>query len=363
MRRYLLPSIALIALLGSATLAIAQGHGRHGGPGGGGGFGGGGMRGPGGGAMHAPGGGSGMRMGPGGGGRSDFRAPRTYSGPRASQPSRGYHERSRRAERPVQRSERSRKAQQRSERARNAQSTSDRRRAQRDAGRTKPGEPNTERNRLSTGQKALEGRAAREAGQSGQEHRVSERHSEIQQARTRLGAEDRKRLHNAFNFDRARLTTKVKFNHHVGRRVPRHIRLFAIPIAVFDFFPYYRDYSYFVIDDEICIVDPRSYVIVDVIDQGYWSGGGRPQVAGLHLNAAEITLVRDSIPPDFPVADVRLRLALGAEIPDDVELHELPVIVLNRVPKLREYRFLMTTDQIVIVDPGSRSIALVIDKA
>jgi len=41
----------------------------------------------------------------------------------------------------------------------------------------------------------------------------------------------------------------------------------------------------------------------------------------------------------------------------------LPVIVLNRVPKLREYRFLMTTDQIVIVDPGSRSIALVIDKA
>ena len=113
----------------------------------------------------------------------------------------------------------------------------------------------------------------------------------------------------------------------------------------------------------ICIVDPRSYVIVDVIDQGYWGGGGRPQVAGLHLSAAEITLVRDSIPPDFPVADIRLRLALGAEIPDDVELHELPVIVLNRVPKLRDYRFLMTTDQIVIVDPGRRSIALVIDKA
>jgi hypothetical protein len=155
----------------------------------------------------------------------------------------------------------------------------------------------------------------------------------------------------------------VNFDHHVGRRVPRHVRLFAIPLAVFGFFPYYRDYSYFVVDDEICIVDPRTYVIVDVIDQGYWGGGGRPQVAGLRLSAADIANVRDGIPPDFPEADVRLRLALGAEIPENVELHVLPLLVVTRVPQLRAYRFLLTADQIVIIDPHNRSIELVIDRA
>jgi Protein of unknown function (DUF1236) len=58
----------------------------------------------------------------------------------------------------------------------------------------------------------------------------------------------------------------VNFDYHVGRRIPRHIHLFAIPAAVFAFFPYYEDCSYFVVNDDICIVDPRTYVVVDVID-------------------------------------------------------------------------------------------------
>jgi hypothetical protein len=46
-----------------------------------------------------------------------------------------------------------------------------------------------------------------------------------------------------------------------------------------------------------------------------------------------------------------------------VELYELPVIVMDRVPELREFRFLVADEQIVIVDPHDRSIALVIDRA
>jgi hypothetical protein len=193
------------------------------------------------------------------------------------------------------------------------------------------------------------------------QQRVLARHNEIQQARTKLGAQDRERLHRALNFDRARLT-QVKFDHHVGRRMPRHVRLFAIPAAVFAFFPYYRDYSYFVVDDEICIVDPRTYVVVDVIEPGYWRGQGRPYVAELILSEHEIALVRDSIPRDFPEAGLRLRLALGAEIPLDVRLHEFPEIVLGSVPRLRDFRFLVSGDQIVIVRPDDRSVALVIDR-
>ena len=138
------------------------------------------------------------------------------------------------------------------------------------------------------------------------------------------------------------------------------MRLFPVPVDVIGFFPSYRDYSYFVVGEEICIVNPRTYEIVDVIDQGYWRS--RPQVAGLRLGSSQIALVRDSIPRDFPDAGVRLRLALGAEIPGDVDLHELPTIVLDRVPELRDYQFIVADDQIVIVDPRDRSIAFVIDR-
>jgi hypothetical protein len=194
------------------------------------------------------------------------------------------------------------------------------------------------------------------------EQRVAVRHTEIQNARMHLSSENKERLHQAFNIDRARFRN-VNFDHHVGRRIPRHIHLFLIPAAVFAFFPYYEDYSYFVVDDDICIVDPRTYVVVDVIDAGYWSAPGRPHGAGLQLSVQEMDTVREGIPTDFPDAGIHLRLALGAEIPEDVQLHEFAPFVLDRVPKLRGYVFLVAGDQIVIVQPRDRSIALVLDRA
>jgi Protein of unknown function (DUF1236) len=332
----LLPGVVAIAVATSGSVALAQGH----------------NRGPQGGAMHAPSGPSGgaMRSAPSGAGpRGHIQAPRSYQGPRAS-----------RAERPsrpqrVQRSERSHSAERR--RSRTAEP---RKSTQQELRQNKPVERRAqERERASPGKAVEAGRALK--GNEHLEQRVVEKHSEIQQARTRLGSEERQKLHRAFDVQKARVS-RASFDHHVGKRIPRHVRLFRIPITVFAFFPYYRDYSYFVVDDDICIVDPRTYVVVDVIDAGYWSEG-RPQVAeGLRLSARQIALVRDSIPPDFPVVDVRLRLALGAEIPEYLTLHEFAPIVLDRVPELREYRFLVTGDQIVIVHPRDRAIALVIDR-
>jgi hypothetical protein len=180
------------------------------------------------------------------------------------------------------------------------------------------------------------------------------------EARGRLSEEQRERLHRAFDFEHARVA-HADFDWHVGHRVPRHVRLYPVPADVISFLPYYRDYSYFVVDTEICIVDPRTYEVVDVIDEGYL-GRPRSRVAVLALSPRQIAALRDSIPPDLPVAGLRLRLALGAEIPDNVVLHEFPPIVLDRAPDLQNYRFLVTEDQVVIVDPRDRSIALVLDR-
>jgi hypothetical protein len=392
MRRILIPVVAGCALVACAGHVYAQGQGgredRGGGPPGGGQPGG--MRGP-------PGGGAGPQR--------EMNAPRATQSeqPRVDRPARGPEgaprgvERNRQAEpqqpgrerqKAVERDravgqerseqrrnvERDRNAERERSRAAERERTEQRRNAERE--RSADRARSAERERANREQKQTEDRQRREAQKSGAPRerdrqagdrgkggeRTTQRREDLPLARERLGANDRQRLRAAFDFRQARVTN-ARFERRIGHRVPRHIRLFPVSREIISFFPYYSDYHYVIVDEVICIVDPRTYEIVDVIDQDYYRGGPRQEVAGLSLAPDEIALVRDSIPRDFPDADVRLRLALGAEIPGDVEIYEFPAIVLDRVSQLRSYRFLVAEGQIVIVDPRDRSIAVVIDRA
>jgi Protein of unknown function (DUF1236) len=146
----------------------------------------------------------------------------------------------------------------------------------------------------------------------------------------------------------------------VGARVDRrHYRhLHRLTPAILALAPIYAGYSYLVVDDDICIVDPATYYVVDVIPSSveYAGGSSRPQLA---LSAQEMSFIYASVPKDRPV-DVRIRLALGAEIPGRVDLERFPVGVTDRVPQVEGYRFIVVEDDVVIVDPQDRSVALVI---
>jgi len=190
---------------------------------------------------------------------------------------------------------------------------------------------------------------------------ISARHEQLRQERAKLSTDQRTRLRQSFTVNRDRIT-RVHFTRRIGTRIPRSVRLFAVPAAVLAIFPYYRDYRYVVEEDTICIVDPETYEIVDVLDDGTYAPSTRPQVAELTLTNRERSLVLDSIPPDFPQMRLRLRLALGAEIPPSIELYEFAPLVRDQVPKLRDFRFVVSEDQLVIVAPQDRSIALVLDR-
>jgi hypothetical protein len=351
-RRFILPTAAGLVLMANAGAASAQQHEyeKGGGPG---------QRG-----MHAPGG----VVQPERGNRVEGPANRAEPS-RQMNPHRG-HQTEREQNRPgeqerAQAAERKHEQQQNAERERAAQQQKGmegQRRAEQEraqADRQREQERNAERERSAQPKGQEQGKRA-EDHRNERGERVGERREDFREARTRLSVEDRERLHRSFDLERARVRD-AKFDFHVGQRVPRDLRLVPVPSEIVGFFPYYRDYRYFVVGDEICIVDPRTYEVVDVIDQGYWRG--RPQIAGLRLNSSQLAFLRDSIPRDFPEAPVRLRLALGAEIPSDLELYEIPPIVQDRVPELRDYRFVVAGDQIIIVDPHDRSIALVIDRA
>ena len=154
----------------------------------------------------------------------------------------------------------------------------------------------------------------------------------------------------------------MRFNRHVGSRIPRNVRLFVVPAAVLAIFPHYRDYRYVVEDDTICIVDPQTYEIVDVLEEGPYAPGGRPQIAELTLSDRERALVLDSIPPDFPPANLRLRLALGAENSPERGAQRVRPARTRPMPKLRSFRFVLSEDELVIVAPQDRGIALVLER-
>ena len=60
-------------------------------------------------------------------------------------------------------------------------------------------------------------------------------------------------------------SANVNISVNVGVAVPRTVELYAIPEDIIIIVPGYRRYRYFVVGDRICIVDPDTYEIVEII--------------------------------------------------------------------------------------------------
>ena len=84
----------------------------------------------------------------------------------------------------------------------------------------------------------------------------------------------------------------------------------------------------------------------------------RPQLA---LSTEQMRFIFTSVPKDG-AANMRVRLALGAEVPRDVELRAFPADVLGRVPEMGRYRYIVTGSDVVIVDPNDNAVVLVISE-
>ena len=153
--------------------------------------------------------------------------------------------------------------------------------------------------------------------------------------------------------------TKLNVHVNVGTRLPRSVRLLPLSVAIIELAPTYRGYEYVVLEDEtICIVDPRSYEIVDVLPVGT-QRAERPERPTLALSQEQMRFIAGNVPRE-PQANVRVRLALGAEVRPDVELLVFPREVVSRLPELEGYRYVVTENDIAVVDPRDRGVVLVI---
>ncbi|MEJ1161423.1 DUF1236 domain-containing protein [Prosthecomicrobium sp. N25] len=153
--------------------------------------------------------------------------------------------------------------------------------------------------------------------------------------------------------------SKIKFNINVGTSVPRgEIELHSVPETIVSIVPQYRGYRYFVVEDEIVIVEPSSYRIVEVIDRS--GGGGSTGSARIIVDRSKFGLIKRELKPHQDIK-IKITTRQGEVLPDDVELQSIPRTVVEEVPELREYRYVYYNNEVLLVEPQSRRIVEVIE--
>jgi uncharacterized protein DUF1236 len=182
--------------------------------------------------------------------------------------------------------------------------------------------------------------------------------------RTQLSEQQRSTVHQTIlkesNVNRA---SNVNISVSVGTRFPPSVRLAALPASVISLVPAYRSYRYVVVNDQICIVDPNTYEIVEIIavpgqTAHVDSRGGQ---ATLTLTEEEKAIVLRSVEMDRGSTLALGTLTEGSTVPRGAQIHSFPDRVVQQVPKLKGHKFVAAENRVAIVDPQSDKVQLVLE--
>src|SRR5215471_705562 len=182
--------------------------------------------------------------------------------------------------------------------------------------------------------------------------------------RVQLSEQQRTNFHEAILKERnVNRIDHVNFSINVGTRVPRSVHLAPLPAAVFSIVPQFRSYRYFVANDEICIVEPDSYEIVDVIPAGTQTVRGREPsgMAHLTLTQEEKRIILDNVNMRGESTMALGSFSEGSPVPREARLENFPQAVVQQVPKVRGHQYFAAEDRVAITDPQGTKIQLVID--
>jgi len=147
--------------------------------------------------------------------------------------------------------------------------------------------------------------------------------------------------------------SNVNITVDIGQRIPDRVRLRPLPSNIISISPEFRGYSYVVVHDEIVIVEPRTKKVVTIIRGG--GGSGVLHRSSLRLEQPQITRIRREIRLDG-MRRFNIDVRPGMMVPQNVVLQPLPDIIVEEIPEVREYRFFVDRDDIVLVDPKSREV-------
>jgi hypothetical protein len=238
-------------------------------------------------------------------------------------------------------------------------------RNQQDKSRDRAGDTDRDRQRNQDQARDRDQAKDRQSDQAKGEVREEDR-QKAEQVRSRVDNEKRERVRDvAFRGD-VRRATNVDVRVDIGVRLPRRVEVYDLPSDIIEIVPAYRGYRYVVIEDDYCIIDPETYVIVDVIHRG---GGDRGQYAyrtgdgssRLELTNDQIEVIRREIRDRGRKFDYDGDLEVGIKLPGDFAFEPFPEPVVREVPVVSEYRFVHIEDEIAIVAKDQPEVVYVIE--
>lgn len=176
-----------------------------------------------------------------------------------------------------------------------------------------------------------------------------------------LDPQKKSRLTTAFAKVDVKPITHVDFSVSVGTVVPRHVELRRVPRTIVEIVPQYRDYDFFVVRDEIVIVQPHTHRIVDVIERGPSHVRAETTTRRVKLSRHQREIIRRHAHSRRTVTTgsgprTTTEITVGERLPDTVEVESFPETVYREVPAVREYRYIERGDDVYLVDPSSRRV-------
>ena len=85
-------------------------------------------------------------------------------------------------------------------------------------------------------------------------------------AGAKLSTEQRTKITTVIKSQNVRPATNVNFSISVGTHVPRTVGFHPLPTEIITIYPEWRGYEFFLVGNQIVVVNPRTLEIVDVID-------------------------------------------------------------------------------------------------
>jgi hypothetical protein len=149
---------------------------------------------------------------------------------------------------------------------------------------------------------------------------------------------------------------------NVGTRLPQSVRLVAVPATIIAIVPEYRSYRYVVVNDQVCIVEPNSYEIVEIIPVSGQTAAPSGSGPTLVLSEDERAIILREIDMGGDSTMGLGAIAEGADVPHDVQVRAFPDAVVQKVAKVKGYKFFTAEHRLAIVDPQGTKVQLVIEQ-
>jgi hypothetical protein len=151
----------------------------------------------------------------------------------------------------------------------------------------------------------------------------------------------------------------VNFSLSVGTVVPRDVRFQPLPADIVEVMPQYRGYNFFVVRDEIVIIEPTTYKIVDVLPRTGRSTAAAPAPHRTTFSDRDREVIRKHARSSRTEqrttgSATSTRVKVGERLPDSVEIRSFPDEVYRESPTLREYRYIERDNRTYLIEPRAR---------